>query len=304
MNQTKDAVPVNRPAPIGPETAEASWFKTEDGVEHFLRVWGPQKNHAAVIYLHGIEGHSRWFETTALALCQSGFSVWALDRRGAGMSKERRGHLNNYRCLLADTEQLLSKAQSQGNSELFLMGNCWGAKAAIAVAASRQSGISPLSGLILTSPAISVRVDVSLRTKLQIAISCILGGRRTFPIPLEPAHFTDNPGYLDFIKDDPLRLTAASAAFFIESLKLTALARRKSPELSVPTLVLQSGADAIVDVAAIKRWFETVGSDDKTLTVFEDACHSLDFDSQADSYILALVQWLSAHCHFQGRTSS
>jgi alpha-beta hydrolase superfamily lysophospholipase len=278
---------------LGPETAQGRFWNTSDGAQHFLRVWSVDSPQAAVIYLHGIEGHGRWFEETAITMQSNQIVVYAPDRRGAGASKERRGHLDNYDRLVRDIEEcVMYVKQRHAGVPVFLVANCWAAKAAILVAAG---GRVPLTGLVMTSPAVSVKVDVDFKTKVLIALSYFVGSKDYFDIPLASEDFTDNAAYLFYIDGDPLRLRQATASFFIESLRLTSACLKASTKLTLPVLVLQSVRERIVNVEEIKTWFTTVSSADKELIMFENAAHSLDFAAEPDAgdYRRVLNDWLS-----------
>lgn len=290
MNQTAKAAAAGSLVQLGPETASCTWIETSDQVRHFLRTWQGIQGKPVVVYLHGIEGHGRWFEDTALFLQSQEISVYAVDRRGAGASQETRGHLQSQGRLVSDIEELLQIVYRQQSGPVFLVANCWGAKAAVVVAGRHRS--QRLAGLVLTSPAVDVKVDVPFLTKLRIAASYILGRQDLFDIPLTAAHFTDQTPYLKYIDEDPLRLKQATAAFFLESLKLTAAAKAAARQLQLPVLVLQSGKDAIVEVEGIKKWFAAIAASDKTLELFPEATHSLDFDPEAPKYRTVLLNWI------------
>src|SRR5438067_746084 len=97
----------------GPVTGITNWLESPDGVKLFYRHW-PGKSHApVVIYLHGIEGHSLWFDSTAGKLREFGFNLYAPDRRGAGMNQADRGHLQGYRILLDDIRRFINFTRKQ-----------------------------------------------------------------------------------------------------------------------------------------------------------------------------------------------
>jgi len=294
--QISDKPPSQRVPPHGPETAELEWWKSSDQIPHLVRIWTASPESAVILYLHGIEGHGRWFEETALELNKRGITVYAPDRRGAGSSRERRGHAASWKRLVDDSDDMLTLiGDRHPGKRFFIFGNCWGAKLAVSLAGRAHNADS--AGLILTSPGISVQVDVPPIAKLGIGLSCLIGGTASFDIPLTPEHFTDVPEYLEYIKNDPLRLKQATAAFFVESLKLTRDCKLASKRLHMPVLVLQSGRDAIVNVEKIKEWFNGLTATDKTMSFFTEAAHSIDFDYQAEKYQNALSDWILAHAN-------
>lgn len=272
-----------------------------DGYEMTCRLWRGKESEPVILYIHGIEGHSQWFENTASNLNERGITVLAPDRRGSGMNFRERGHLSSYRVLLADIEIMLAElTRDYPEQPLILVGGCWGAKACAYMAREdyvSQTGlpISRLAGLALICPAIETIVDVSFGTKCGIAINHLsrAGTEKSFAIPLTPDMFTEDSKYLEFIENDRLRLREATADFFVESLKLTFLARAAATRIKMPLLVMQTDADRIVNAEKIKSWYGKSASGNKQIRVFKKAAHSLDFDSAVfDEYVSMLGDWL------------
>ncbi len=281
------------------------WQRSSDDLQLACRTWKGKPGLPVVAYLHGIEGHSLWFENTASALNSQGMTVYAPDRRGSGLNPRDRGNLSSYKIYLADLEVFLRKiAFDHLGHSVIVLGNCWGAKAASVIcqkdyrSASGQDVSLPIAGLVLTSPGIYTKVDYGMGTKLQIAYASIVGdsGRnRKWAIPLEVEMLTNNPTYQGFLKRDNLRLTEATASFFVESFKLSKLAEKAAPAIEMPMLILQAGADMIVDVDKLQGWYGKSPSTAKELRIFPDASHTLDFDSTwFKEYVHVLSEWILA----------
>ncbi len=276
-----------------------------------------------ILYLHGIEGHGQWFENTADALHQRGMTVYAPDRRGAGLNSRDRGHLSSYKLFVDDVNSLLKRICNQHvGHPIILWGNCWGAKAACLFAQDQEIKVKttpptvdenngmdapppsgeidahPIAALVLSSPAIFPKVDYDLKTKMDIAANHVMGGRRAlkkWPLPITTTMFTDNPIYLDYIEKDPLRLTELSSTFFVENFKLSLLAEKTAPNITKPLIIVQSGSDQIVDVAKLEKWYARVKAPDKTMRIFPDAYHCLDFDANwFREYTHLVSEWLLA----------
>ena len=269
------------------------------------RVWAGDAKFPVAVYLHGIEGHSQWFQNTANVLSRHGIGVYAPDRRGAGLNSEERGHLNSFKTLLADIEIILRLVAVENvGRPIVLIGNCWGGKPASVIArrdyrSTDGAQLPSLAGLILICPAIHTKVDFGWRTKLDIGISVLKGdrcSRASLDIPIEPVMFTQDPTYLEFIKNDPLRLLSASKKFFFEQFLLTLKAKSAASKLRLPVLLIESGQDQIVDVAALDHWFAKVKAVDTGKKLFAEAAHSIEFDPiWFDQYCQLLVDWIVAH---------
>jgi acylglycerol lipase len=302
-NLASISLPASLPAEVLYRAPAIEFVRAADDFELAYRYWPGKTGQCVVLYLHGIEGHSQWFENTASVLNERGMTIYAVDRRGSGLNSRDRGHMASYKDFLDDNEILLASiADRHKGQPLVLMGNCWGAKAAAIIASHDYRSVSgrpqvALAGLVLTNPAIKTKVDFNLKTKLKIAYYSLRGDRHAFnrlPIPLTTDMLTDNPTYVSYIEEDPLRLTEATAQFYVETFKLTLLAQSKAKHLGLPLLILQSGKDQIVDVQALEKWYARCRSSRKFWRLFPEAAHSLDFDSRCwQEYVDVLTAWLS-----------
>lgn len=285
-------------------TPELTSLRTADGVQLAARVWKGKPGYPIVLYIHGIEGHSQWFENTASVLNAKGISVFAPDRRGSGLNPRDRGNLSSYKVFLGDLEMILRKiAFDFLGHPIVVLGNCWGARAASVLVDKDYKPVGaeelklPVAGLVLTSPAVYTKVDYGASTKLQIAYTSFLGGdsssHRKWPIPIEVDMFTDNPTFQGYLKRDPLRLTEATAQFFVESFKLGRMAEKCVSGLELPVLILQGASDRIVDVEKLQGWYAKIPSKTKDMRIFPEAHHTLDFDSNwFKEYTHVLSEWI------------
>ncbi len=272
------------------------------GTEMRMRKFPAADAKAVALYLHGIEGHAEWFANTAAVLNDAGICVYAPDRRGAGLNTLERGHVENSQVLVDDLEFFLNLvAGRHPELPLFLIGNCWGAKVAALVAAESHKWSTAISkpqleGLVLICPAIKTKPDLRFSEKLSIAIALLFGKealKEQIPIPLTTEMFTDNHIFLDYIERDPLRMTSASKAFYFASFILSLKSSRVASSIKIPTLILQSDNDAIVDVPGIETWFAKINQEEKKYKKYAGAAHSMDFDRrQFIDYARDLSQWI------------
>jgi alpha-beta hydrolase superfamily lysophospholipase len=279
-------------------------MRAADGVQLKGRVWQGKPGLPVVIYLHGIEGHSAWFENTAAVLSQRGITVYAPDRRGSGLNPRDRGHLNDYKEFLSDVEATMRRVSSlYVGHPIVLMANCWSARAAAIIARQDYKPVTgsigtPLSGLVLTCPAIFTKADFDSTTKLKIFYEWIQGSYRLlryWPIPLTTEMFTNNPPYLDYVENDTLRLKEATTSFYAQTFIMNWRAKRAAPFIDLPTIVLQAGSDRIVDIEKLEAWYAKIKTSQKTMRIFPDAVHSLDFDQTwFRDYTHLLTEWLLA----------
>lgn len=282
--------------------------RASDDTSLTCRFWKGKSGYPVVVYLHGIEGHSLWFQNTASVLNGKGMTVYAPDRRGSGVNARDRGNLTSYKTYLNDLEVFLRKvAFDHVGHSIILVGGCWGAKAAGIICQKDYKPVGsdalnlPIAGLALVSPAIFTKIDYGMATKFQIAYNSFLGGdhasHKRWPIPIEPEMLTSNPTYQGFIKRDSYRLTELSSSFLLEHLRISKLAEKAASSLELPVLMLLSGADPIVDLEKVQQWYARIPAPTKELRIFPDAGHLLDFDSGwFKEYTHVLSEWILAQC--------
>ena len=89
---------------------------------HFGRFLSPQ---AQVVCIHGIQSHGGWYEGSCTRLCQAGFEVFFLDRRGSGLNERDRGDTPSFRRLLDDLAEFLQSLRTK--RPIFLVAISWAA---------------------------------------------------------------------------------------------------------------------------------------------------------------------------------
>jgi L-Ala-D/L-Glu epimerase len=249
---------------------------------------GDEDVRGVVVYLHGIQSHGGWYLDTAAALAARGYPTYLSDRRGSGLNDHPRGHFESTAQLVDDARRMIARARTEHvGAPVFLVGGCWGARTAITLAGEEDAG---LAGLALICPALKARVDLSPRAKLGVLVRS--GDPEAMvPIPLAPEQFTRQPEWVEFIRADPLVLREVRSSFF---LKQALWDRRilRSRDIKLPLLLLQAGDDDIVDVPAVRAWFDAQPANRKEYVSYPGLAHILDFEPERRRYWDDLAAWL------------
>ena len=272
--------------------AERRFLMAGDGVRLHCLHWRSRQSppSAVLVFLHGIASHAGWFGETAADLSNRGVAVYAPDRRGSGRSRGPRGHLTRYERALDDVEQIVQQVSTEHPATpVFLAASSWAAKLAVVYTARRPA---LLSGLLLLGPGLLPTVNLTPVRRVRVIIGHLATPTARLPIPLTPELYTANPPYLDFIRSDPLRLLEATTQFFWETARLDRRRRRDSAKLELPLVLVQGAVDKMMDVAGTRRWFESLGVEDKTYRAYAGAGHTLDFEPDRRRYLADMVGWL------------
>jgi len=268
-------------------------YTAPDGTDLPMGIWRPDKPRAALLYLHGIQSHSGWYEASSRRLASSGVAVYQIERRGSGTDgAHERGHVDRAETWLQDVAAAAELVRREtGLSRLHLMGVSWGGKLALVCAAHRPD---LYRSLILAAPGIFSRADVGLATKIRVAQSLLFGrGLRRFSIPLADPHlFTENPERVRYIAEDPLSLREVTARFMFESRRLDRMVARAARTFRLPTFLALAERDRITDNRATRNLVEAMPASRRQIVEYPGAHHTLEFEPDPEPYFADLAAWI------------
>ncbi|HEY1123339.1 MAG TPA: alpha/beta fold hydrolase [Haloferula sp.] len=280
---------------------EVKTFRSDDGKELAYVVHRPQRpspRRAAFIYLHGIESHSGWFDEAGERIAVRGYPVYCFDRRGSGINRENRGHVSGHVergvHLVDDVHRAVSLVKATGKvDEIYLIGLSWGGKYAMAYDAAYPNEVD---GLILITPGMKPRVDLTAGEKAGVFTDVVFAPKRQHRIPIEPEMFTTDPKQLAYITNDPLKLHTASASFMWQSLKMDRLVEKDDKGKHPPLLLFLAGKDRIIDNDATRE-LVTRNPDRKVKIIgYPDQTHSIQLDAP-DRLARDIVRWIDSLPH-------
>ena len=146
---------------------------------------------------------------------------------------------------------------------------------------------------MLVCPALKAKIDLAPARKAQVFAGRVIAPGTHIPIPLTPEMFTENPPYLEFVRNDPLSLHDVTARFFFAQFfwDRRLLAERS---LALPLLLLQSARDPVVDVGAVRSWYDKLSTPRKDYVLYDDFGHILDFEQERARYWEDLREWIGS----------
>jgi alpha-beta hydrolase superfamily lysophospholipase len=275
---TVEAEVAQHPAPGG-KPGQVQMYAGTDGRSLAHVVYARPGTRVALVYLHGIESHAGWFAIAAPDLHERGFDVYCLDRRGSGLNRENRGfvsgHVDTYETLLGDVDALV-QALRRRYERVYLVGLSWGGKLALAYGLSHPTAID---GLVLITPGLRAKVDLSAPHKLKIALLTPINPTARVKVPITAEMFTTTPVYLNYIRNDPLRLSSATVGFFWQSRRLDRFIDENIGSIRLPVQLFLAGNDPIIDNAGVLSVLERGGSSGLEVLRYEEQIHSLQLDA-------------------------
>lgn len=272
-------------------TMREETIKSASGLSIFVRsLHPPAAARAAIIIVPGFNAHSGYYVWAAEQLAATGLAVFALDLRGRGRSDGERFYVEQIGDYVSDVAALMAlvKARETG-LPVFLLGHSAGGVVSCLYALEHQS---ELAGLICESFAFQVPAP-------DFAIAVLKGISHIAPhahvLRLKNEDFSRDPKAVEAMNHDPLianetqpSQTVAALARADEKLK-TSL-----PQITLPLLILHGTADKAAKPAGSKLFYDTAGSKDKTLKLYEGYYHDPLNDLGKLAVITDIKDWIGS----------
>ncbi|MBN2497513.1 MAG: lysophospholipase [Deltaproteobacteria bacterium] len=273
-----------------PVSYEEHFFSAADGLRLFYRRWFKDGARGLVALVHGFAEHSGRYDHVAAALNEAGYSAAAFDYRGHGQSGGRRAHIDSFDQYLGDVRSFLAEIAQDGYPQPpVLLGHSQGGLIAARLAeldGERIRGLalsSPFFGLAMEVPALKVAAG-RLVSKILPTLAMKSG--------VDPAWLSHDRQVVDRYAADPLVSDVATTRWFTEVMQAQQASMASAAGLKVPLLMLLAGDDKLASVQESRRFFESAGSSDKRLEIYEDFYHEIFNELGRDRPLSDLVDWL------------
>jgi alpha-beta hydrolase superfamily lysophospholipase len=240
--------------------------------------------------LHGLQSHSGWFVQSQTFLANLGFPVYAMDRRGSGLSEGARGDCTDFHQMIDDVHAVVDCARERHQVEkVHLFGHCFGAIPATLFATAHPELVA---SLIQASSGIHTKLNLALARKLELVWAKAARNTVQIPIPLKAEMFSDLDECVRFIREDESRLQTATGSLYYEVRRACGYIRSHRELLTMPLFMASAGDDPICDTAANERFFWSLPARHKLLVRYERSRHVIEFSEQRDDFFRDLNWWL------------
>lgn len=266
-----------------------------DGTQMHVRCWSCEGSAKALaVVVHGIIEHSGRYGEMAAALNRAGIAVWAPDNRGHGRSCGTRVWVDRFDRYAEDLSCVVAEARAaHPDLPIFLFGHSMGAL--IVLRAAPLMPETP-TGLILSAPPISVAAALFPWLRNVAAF-----GSRWFPwlrlVRLGSSMLSRDAEVVAQFRADPLvfhgRIPTRTGS---EILRVSEEIRLHASEVTLPVLILQGTADAVVSAQATEDFYRSAGSGDKTLRLYPGLYHDLPREPEKKEIFAEITNWIQGRC--------
>jgi acylglycerol lipase len=261
------------------------------GLKIFVRSWLPAGAARAVVAIcHGFNAHSGHYLWAGEQLVAKGFAVVALDLRGRGRSDGERYYVEKIEDYTSDVGVLVGLAKSRHPGlSVYLLGHSAGGVVSCTYALEHQA---ELAGLICESFAFQTPGP-------DFALAVIKGLSHLAPhahvYKLPNAEFSRDPKVVEFMNSDPLIANEVQPTQTVAAMvRADERLKREFPLIKLPVLILHGTHDKVTKPSGSQLFYDTVGSSDKTLKLYEGHFHDLLADIDKEKVMADITSWIEA----------
>lgn len=269
-----------------------AFIPSADGLKIFTRAWRPtEAPRAVVVICHGVNSHGGQYLWVAEQFVNHGFAVYWLDLRGRGQSEGERFYVDDIDDYVDDLTATVNLAKSrEPGLPVFLLGHSAGGVVSCTYTLEQQAG---LAGLICESFAFKVPAP-------DFALGIIKGVSYVAPhlpvLKLKNEDFSREPAAVEALNNDPLIANEIQPAATVAALvRADERLEKAFPQITLPVFILHGTVDKATVPAGSQFFYDTVGSSDKALKLYEGHFHDLLNDTGKEAVIADITAWIDKH---------
>lgn len=252
---------------------------------------GPVK--AVLVFVHGLAEHSGRYLNLVNHFVPLGYAVYGFDHIGHGKSGGPRVYVDRFQDYTITLKAFFTLIRGwQPDKAIFLVGHSLGGLIGACYLLDHQAD---LTGAVLSGPAIKIPDKI---TPAIIFIGKIFSALmpRFGLIGLEAEGISRDPAVVQAYRSDPLVFTGKTTArLAAEMLKAMQRVNAEAEKITLPILIIQGGADQLVDPAGARILFERVGSADKKVIIYDGFYHEVFNEPEHDQVLGDVEIWLDGH---------
>jgi acylglycerol lipase len=272
-------------------TVQEEKIDSTNGIRIFVRSWTPAlRPRALVVICHGVNSHSGQYLWAGEQLSATGLTVYALDLRGRGQSDGERFYVENVADYVSDVAATVTLAKSRHPGvPVFLLGHSAGG---VVSSVYTLEHASELTAFICESFAFQVPAPGFALAAIK-ALSHI--APRLPVLKLKNEDFSRDPQAVAALNSDPLTAHEVQPAITVAALvRADERLREEFPQMTLPLLIMHGTDDKATVCHGSQFFYDTAGSKDKTLKLYEGHYHDLLNDIGKEGVLQEILGWINA----------
>jgi acylglycerol lipase len=268
-------------------------FRNVRNLNIYYQGWTPDGDVKAVLFLvHGLGEHSGRYANVVNHYVPLGYAVYGIDLIGHGKSEGEREMVKRFEDFTEPIETFYKMVVGwQPGKPIFMYGHSLGGLIAAYYLLDHQEDFK---GAIISGPLAKIPDNITpmtvLLSKILVAIAPKMG-----MIGLDTNYLSHDRTVVDSYNADPLVFHGKTPIkLTIETLNGMIRASSEMNRITLPAFILHGSLDKIVDPSSSQMVFEKIGSQDKTLKMYEGMYHEVHNEPDRDVMFNDLDKWLQA----------
>ncbi len=254
--------------------------------------WSPKNKNGVALYLvHGYAEHSGRYNHVAKYFTDEGFTVFGIDHYGHGKSEGKKALVTNVENIISDLFKWVKSCKSM-YSDLdrhYILGHSMGGLLTSFFVKNHQAEID---GFLLSAPLV---MTPQLPPAFVIKIGEFIG--RLMPnlalLPFNGSDISRDAAVLRAFENDPYTYkgkvkAGTGAELYKRGLEMMSFAG----QITLQCWVGHSSTDRITDFGYSKRFFDELGSEDKTFQKYDGLYHELLNEPEKRIVMGHMLTWL------------
>lgn len=267
------------------------WIDSERGPRLFTRAWDAGPGTPAVGILHGLGDHSGRWVKVGQTLHERGFSAYALDLPGHGRSEGKRGHVQSweeYRNAVSRWMDALRRDEPAGR-RWALLGHSMGGLIALDWA---DRNPPRTDALVLSAPPFELSLHPAALKVHAARLLGLLWPGFTQSNQIPPSLLSHVPEVIRAHRADKFVHFRISARLFLELTRMRRVLASVAATHSIPTLIVQGGADPVTSGAGCIAWAKNARSGLVTYREYPGLFHEVLNEAEGPAILDGIVVWL------------
>lgn len=259
------------------------------GGQIHLRSWPTEGTaRGVVVIVPGFNSHSGHYLWAGEQLALAHLAVYAVDLRGRGHSDGERFYVERFSDYVSDVDTAVQAAKARHPGlPVFLLGHSAGGVVACVYTLDHPGEVA---GLICESFAHQVPAP-------DVALALLKGLSHVTPhlhvLRLKNEDFSRDQAFVDLMNTDPLIEDEVQPTQTVaEMVRADERLKDEFPQITLPILILHGTADKVTKPSGSQFFFDSAGSSDKTLKLYEGHAHDLLNDFGRDAVMADLKWWI------------
>jgi alpha-beta hydrolase superfamily lysophospholipase len=266
----------------------ASTLKAHDGTSLHVIDIPVDAAKGGVMLMHGLGEHSGRYPHVMRFFNSLGLSVRAYDHRGHGRSGGARGDVPDDETILQDAKLVFDDFAQKFSTPPILLGHSMGGLFAARFATGR---LSPISALILSSPALAIPLSGVQKGLLKILGTVAPG--LGISNGLKTAFLSHAPAVEQAYLQDPHVHGKITSRLLHSMLAAKDFAQAQAHTLRIPTLLIVAGDDRLVDASGSREFSGKLAGGIGTMHLYNGFYHEIFNEVEQQRVFDDVRAWLN-----------